>query len=495
MSQARKHFKNTTSLLAAGALSKVVMFLAIVVIVKALPVADNGVFLLAFKFGLIFSLLAELGVRGYLLREMARRVHDPESARALFGDVFNVRLALTFVVAPLVPLVMVAAGYPERLVLAAWWFFVFNVLDSYAMLFKFVLRAYERMEFDAVFSVIGRGVLLAVVGLFYWQTHTLTLGQVVIAHLSGTLVECAGLAVFLRALLPVRFINRSSFAAMREALVRSTPFAVVNVVGILYMSTGAIALSKLMGAGGDKAVAYFTTAGKLPEAALFFPMALVNAVVPFLSRNLGDTPLVRRYFDFLMRYILFGGGVLAACFLVAPEAVILLISKKEYLVATPAFRLYGVWMVASFAQYATANILICLNQERTVMRRYFVALVMNVGLNLLLVPRLGVTGAGVALAASQVTVVTLDLLFLRRMGITMAPRGVALVVGLVVVAGAVLLAWQGIVPPIVQLAAGCVAGGIYVGAVALIEDRELIRRVLRRTPSTDASAAPAETGA
>jgi O-antigen/teichoic acid export membrane protein len=77
VSNVRSHLKNVTSLLVSGAASKIIVFLATVQIIKGLSVPDNGVYQVAYSLGFIYSIFAELGVRGYLLRELSRARDDP----------------------------------------------------------------------------------------------------------------------------------------------------------------------------------------------------------------------------------------------------------------------------------------------------------------------------------------------------------------------------------------------------------------------------------
>jgi O-antigen/teichoic acid export membrane protein len=478
VSNVRRHFKNAASLLMSGAMAKVVMFLASVRIFKALTVEDNGVFQLALSYGFIFSVLSELGVRGYAVRELAKLRTEHGRAQALFGDIINVRIVLTVLVVPLSFAILWAAGYSRNVVAVSGWFLLYALLDSFALLFKFVLRAYERMEFDAVFSVIGRGLILILV-LAFGFAGRIDLFTVTLSHLVAASVECVGLIIAIKIVTRLKLFGRMDTSGMKDVLWRSMPFAVTGVLGILYLRTGTIALSKLLGAQGETAVSYFNTAARLPEALYFLPMAVVNALVPYLSRNYADVPLVRRYLTFIMRYTALAGLALTALFVFETQWLILTIAKKDYLVAAPTFRWYGVWLPLCFVHYAVNNVLICINEEVRVMQLFGLSLLANVVLNLVLIPSFGVTGAGAALAFSELTGVVLSMLILWR-------RGIRLPVGLLVqvTVFAVLMAalcWAVIGwPTPVRLLLEFGGAGLFSLAVFLREDRHLLGRLLSR---------------
>lgn len=482
MSHARLHLKNATALIFSGAMAKILIFLAMVRIFKDknISVEDNGVFQLALTFGFIFSLVTEAGVRGYLVRELARARQDVQRSRELFGNVINARILLILVVTPVSFAILSAGHYDSKVIVFSSWFLLYALCDSFALLFKFVLRAYERMEFDAVFSVIGRGIILVMI-MYFGHSGRLTLATVTISHISGTMIELAGLTIAMEKLLPLRILYPLHWGGIKEALVRSLPFAVVNIVGILYLRTGTIALSKMM---GEEAVGYFNTASKFPEAACFFPIAVVNALIPFLSRKHEDTPTIRRYFNFLLRYIGFVGIAVSVLFVFDTKWVILAMAKKEYLVEATTFRLFGLWVLLVFIQYALANFLICLNEEHVVMKGYCMALCVNIVLNLTFIHFWGISGAAAALCLSELFSTAFVAVMLHRRGIVIPLSIVLQVLAAGGIAAFVLVILQQN-SAMVRLPLAAVAGSAVVLLVAWKQDRHLIPKLLHRQTTAE----------
>lgn len=477
MSQARLHLKNATALIFSGAMAKILIFLAMVRIFKDknISVEDNGVFQLALTFGFIFSLVTEAGVRGYLVRELARARQDVQRSRELFGNVINARIMLILIVTPISFAILSAGHYDNKVICFSSWFLFYALCDSFALLFKFVLRAYERMEFDAVFSVIGRGIILVMI-MYFGHSGRLNLTTVTISHITGTVIELAGLTVAMEKLLPLRIIYPLHWDGIKEALRRSLPFAVVNIVGILYLRTGTIALSKMM---GEEAVGYFNTASKFPEAATFFPTAVVNALIPFLSRKHEDIKLIRRYFNFLLRYIGMVGIGVSVLFIFDTRWVILTMAKKDYLAEATTFRLFGCWVLLVFVQYALANLLICLNEERVVMKCYCFALGLNIVLNLVFIHFWGISGAAAALCLSELFCTLFDTVMLHRRGIVIPVRIIGQVLAAGVVPAVVLVVLQGS-SALIRLPLAAIGGSAVVLLIAWKEDRHLIPKLLHR---------------
>ncbi|AXA36121.1 MAG: hypothetical protein KatS3mg130_2053 [Candidatus Sumerlaea sp.] len=473
MSRARSHAKNMIALLASSAFARGLSLVALAISFKALSQEENGVLQFCLRAGYLFALFTEFGIRGYLVRELARVRGNHELAQDLFARVWNARLLLVLPVLLLNVVTLSLLQYDGRTVWLSVALFVYYVLDSFAILIKFAFRAYEQMWVDAVFSTLGRSLLVA--GLVsLWFSGTLTLERQALVYIASSGVEFIALGILLWRRLHLSLFVRSHVHAMMSAVRTSIPFAVVNIIGTLYLSTGTFVLSKLL---GDTAVASYNAAARLPEAAQFIPTAIVNALIPFLSRHHADRGVVGRYSQLLVRYCGYAGVALAAVFVAEPLGVIHLFAKKEYEPVAYLFRYFGLWAVLVFYQIVGANVLICLNREKVVMMRALLALITNVVLNFLLVEHYGLEGSAIALVCSEVISCGLYAWVLWREGIPMR-LSTLLEIGIVgtLMAGT-MLALPNELPSLGRMIAGLAVGGAVVGVLVIQRDGQLLRRI------------------
>ena len=482
----KRHAKNAAALRVAGALTKLLVLLIAVIANKGLSVSENGAFNFAFGLGFIFALFTEIGIRGYLLRELARRRDNPEQASEIFGDIFNTRVLLTLAATPFILIAAWVVAGSQHIVAITLWFTLYAFIDSVSMMLKFALRAYERMELDAIFSIIGRLFVLLPVAWF-WNEGALTLNRIIVSHLSGAAIDCLCLLTLFKILLPVRYFNPWNIARIKTILVKSFPFAVINLIGLLYLRTALIALGNLH---GEESCALFGAAERLPEAALFLPTAIVNALIPTLARAKNDPSLVERVFSLLFRLILMAGLYFGTVFILCPDTILLIISTPEYLSAAPALILCGVWMIGSFTQYVTANVLTCLDEEKWVMRRYTWMCVFNIIVTVALTPKWGVTGAAAALALTQTVASSIDIVRLRGLRCRVGSLDLLIAFGTVLFVGLPILLVPEIplrighldpqltakLPP---MAAGLALGAVYCAAISVWKDRHTLKKIFR----------------
>lgn len=475
VTRARRHLQNAAWLTISQAAARVLSFLALVLIQKHLSVADNGVVQLGLRLSFLMSLFTEFGVRGYVVREIARQRENRETAQQILGNVLNLRLALVLPVWMLGTAILWLAGYPRTTLVVVSLFYIFSVADSFAVLFKFVFRAYERMEFDAWFSILGRIVLVGTLWAF-WSLRIFRVSSVSAAHVFSGLAEALLLSWCVWKILGLRLRTPWDSVGVSLALRRSVPFAVINIIGTLYMSTGTIALSKML---GEEAVGYYNAAARLPEALQFLPTAFVNALIPFLSRHHEEKELVAQYYQKLVRYLGYAGVIFSCIFLFLPEWIILLVAKEDYLSAATVFRFYGVWLLLVFYQIIAANLLICLNAEKIVMARAVLALSLNVVLNVAGIRMMGLNGAALALVLTEAVSAMMYFIALARRGVGLAGQTVVrlLIAGLSVALPILLL--NRLASDTLRVAAGVVSG---IGVTLFLlwhDDRKLLEKLVR----------------
>ena len=228
----------------------------------------------------------------------------------------------------------------------------------------------------------------------------------------------------------------------------------------------------------------YSLAVKLTAVVIFVTRAFQYAWPP-LAYSIADDREARRFYALVATYyVLFAGMIVAALALLGRWALRLL--------ATPAF--FGAhealpWVALGWALYGLFLVLVVMAGRAKVTTWNFPAalggLALNAGLLVLLVPPLGIAGAGVALCGAYVAMLALMYVFTRRLFAVAFEWGrlthLVVVIGGLTVAGELLLDTAG--------AAGFVERAAVLAAIPLAllatgffaaEERARMRQLLRR---------------
>lgn len=232
---------------------------------------------------------------------------------------------------------------------------------------------------------LGKGILIVTAApllAFAWIT------------LAETLLTVAGLVVAFRSRGELLSAWVARLAVARELLKDSWPLFFSCLVMVVYLRIDQVMLGEMV---GSQAVGIYSVAVRLAEVWLFLSAAVYWSFLPGLveARAAGDEPFYRRLQQYYNLMALLAYAVAVPVMLLAGWLVPLLFGSA-YVAAAPVLAIL-IW----------ANLFIYLENARSafcnVMNWYRLHLVtvvlgagVNVGLNLVLIPRYGATGAAVA---------------------------------------------------------------------------------------------------
>jgi O-antigen/teichoic acid export membrane protein len=479
------------SALRAGgyAVGAALFFVVTVVIARYLGVDGFGQYSFVMAVASVFQLVADMGVRNVVIRDLAV---DPESVARRLAVARTLLVALSLAsMAGIVVVSLLATRDP--VVRQSFWLAGAAVMMTfYALGYSAVLRAFERMDADILGFVLHKLLLLALV-LALLRTPFGLRGVFAMNLAANT-----ALYLYYRALVSrehgVTRLSRDLGAAW-ALLAESAPLGVAEVLRRLTWQVDRIVLTAL---STPVAVGLFSTAYKFPEA--FKPLAqnLTLPLFPSFSRLAASSEEDAVAAAHRALRVLYAVGVPAAVMLaVLSDRIVRLLFGQAYQEAGRALAILAPMALLLLPTALFAYLFTALGRQRWYTRCAAAALVVNLALDLLLIPRLGFVGAAVASTASEAGLFAAFLVALRRYGgLAAGLRPLAGPLAAVVAPAAVcLLARDAALP---WVATALVAGAVaYVAALAglgvirVSEVREIISLAGASRRGRTAGASPA----
>jgi O-antigen/teichoic acid export membrane protein len=475
---AQKIARNSAATISAQLVIKLISFAFTVLIVRHLGASAFGQYAAVAAFGTMFLFIGDLGLSPYLVREVARLRDLPGSeqrARELFGAVLWLRVALSLAAVALMLLVAWLSGRPLVMLGALAINAVSMVLYGVQGTSEAVLAGYERLDITAgarvvyqiVFVTLG-GAALAV-GTGYYGLLGATLAAVVVLT---TICVRAAVSLSGRPGGPAR----ASWPALLRA---SLPFGVVAFTLGLSYKFDSVLLNIFH---GDAVTGYYNAAYGLVFSTVFLSNAINTALYPSLTRQTAADPgAAPAVYGKVIGYLLMIGLPIAVGGSFLADRIVPFLYGDGYGPAIPALRLV-IWVVplmflSEFLGYAV----IIEGRERYVARSVLISTVVNVALNLALVPRFGLMAAAVMTVLTECVLVVQYLWLLRQNTAQVPweqalfrPAAAALMMG-------VLVLMLGHLPlPLVVAAGAAVYGGLLVGLGVVGSDEWRFVRGLRR---------------
>jgi O-antigen/teichoic acid export membrane protein len=412
--------KGSLALLASFALIAVLNYVFAILMSWLLPVEQFGVLGVAQAVILLGATITAAGFPWALARWIAR-LGDRSARAAAFRSALAGNLVLGGGVA-LVTLAVAGLGlltpvslYQPVLVAAS---VTIGVLAANAVLAGTLqgltrlrdlglVRAFEvlvKAVVGAALVIVGMGALGAVVGF-----------------LVGALLATAAAAWFLR-----DFTVRGGRPVGRAVLAATGPIFVA-MSGFALLAQGDILTLKLFAPeSSDFLAGQYQVAVTLARIPFFAAMALFGAVFPYVARSLWRRDLAAGYARLALKYTFLFIAPVTVVFVVLPEPVIRVFFSEKYDRSAGPLVYAAIATLLLTVAYGLAVLLQAEGEPGRSARAVLVGVPVEIVMAALLIPRMGMTGAAVALAlAGGLVAAVLAPAAARRFALHSSPRAVA----------------------------------------------------------------------
>jgi O-antigen/teichoic acid export membrane protein len=462
--------------------SKIASIALYVVMARRLGDSAFGVFTFGMAFVTIVTTFANMGQQAILTREVARdhsRLHD------YFTNTLSLQLALSVPALALALGIHAVLGFESGARTVVLLLGIAVVAEALMSTCFAVFQAYERLGFIPIVLLAQRWTTAAV------GITALVLGGDVVAvsaiYLAGAL-GALGLALYY----VVMRVARPRFEVhVRRWLPLMKVAFPIGIAGVFATILFRIDVAMLGWYKDDAVVGQYGAAYRLLESTLFISWSIGTAVYPVFSRlSRTTTTPIAALFQAALKLALALTLPLAVGAAVLAYPLMELLYGAEFRDGASALILLAPTIILYPPTYLAAYVLISQDRQATLAWVYGSVTVVNIGLNMVLIPRFSLDGAAFATSLCETLSAAMMLGLALRAAGAIDVRAVAVgpVVASALAAGAMVLLHDQV------LAAIPVSAAVYVGALVLYErrfhphDHERVMSFLRRRTAADASA-------
>ncbi|QQG52618.1 MAG: flippase [Candidatus Falkowbacteria bacterium] len=399
----KRYFANTGWMFLGQVFYLGVSFLVGAWIARYLGPNKYGLVSYVIAFTGLFSFIGPLGVDGILNREL---VSHPEKRDELLGTSFRLKIIgsiLAFVTATVFAFI-----FNGLYSLTSWLIIMFSV--SFFFQAPNVIATFFYAQVKAKENI--KAQIIAAVASSMLKVGLILLGGDIIWLLIIYIFDYVWQAIFL-----VKFYNQQGLkirswkfeAGLAKSIWRdSWPLMLSAIASFAYLRIDQVMIGKIM---GETAVGIYAAAVKITEVFYFLPIIICGSLFPAIvnARNAD----IRAYYRRLKNlYVLIGvlGFLVALPIMLLAAPVISFIFGSQYLAAVPILQIYIWSSVGLFLGAVVNNQLMAENRTRAVFAINFTAMAVNVVLNIILIPKIGLIGSALATLAAY-SIASIWLLF------------------------------------------------------------------------------------
>jgi O-antigen/teichoic acid export membrane protein len=398
--------KNTAALYAALIVNALLSLLLFILIARMLGDVTLGKYAFALAFTMIFADFGILGFDTVIVRDVSR---DKSLAPKYLGNIAVIKAILSVTVFGLIALIINLMHYPPDTTTAVLIIGTYIILTAFANTFRFIFRAFERMEYEALVVSISRlvGVSLGVAALFAGYG----LIEIAYALLIGGILDFL-LSLFICSKKFVRLKLEVDLDFWRKVAKVALPIALIDVAAIIFVRVDTVMLSVMK---GDAVVGWYNAAYNLVLGLQPIPFIFGSALFPLMSRSFVSSPnSVAVIYEKALRYLFILGLPLTTGTMLLSDRIIPLFYGAGFTHSIVALQILAWNILLHFMYILLAVVLASIDRQNQMALAAGICAVLNVILNLILIPHFSYVGAGIATIITGTVLFALYFYFVRK---------------------------------------------------------------------------------
>jgi O-antigen/teichoic acid export membrane protein len=360
---------------------------------------EYGFYFSLFSFSILLNIILDLGITNFNNRSIAR---NPGIVSEYFSKIVPLKFVLSFVYAFIVILAGLAIGYSAVQFKILYLLIFNNFLLSFILYLRSNISGLHFFKTDSVLSVLDRFFMILICSVLLWGHITeepFRIEWFIYAQSASyllTLIIALGVVLSKSGKIKLNFNLQYGIKILRQ----SYPFALLILLMSFFNRIDSVMIERMLADGKEQAGIY-AQAFRILDAVVMFAFLFAGLLLPMFSRMLKNNeavgPLLKLSFSLL---IIPAITLVIVSFFYGDELMRLLYHEHVEVSSRIFVRLIFAFLFIS-ATYIFGTLLTANGNLKLLNILAAITVILNIGLNLILIPRFKAEGAAYASVASQ----------------------------------------------------------------------------------------------
>ena len=395
-------FKNTSWMLLANIIAKLFKFGMMIIVARELGPSLFGNFNYIIVLSAMCFILSDIGLNLLIIREFQeKKKHIP----TLIATGLSIKLLLIsmniiiacifyFFIDPLLKLPFII-------------FSSMNIIDGIKQYWITLNRAHLKQEYEGI-SFIIETTLTSILSIFIVLNST-NIIYLALAYFSGSLFS--GIYLYIKTKAIMHPISNTCMTQLIYLLKKMAPFTISIFLATAITSIDTLMIQWML---NPEAVGLYSSGLKISDTIIIIPTIFGSVLFPFLTQFQNQPQRLFKILQeslailFMMACPIFLGGIYLA------SDIIQLIFSSSYGNATTTFQYLLGASVLIFWFIPINGLLLATKLENKCIKNSSVGCLANIGLNLMLIPELGIVGAGIGTLFGRMLLLILHIITIKK---------------------------------------------------------------------------------
>lgn len=391
----------------ASVAQKVISLTYFAIVANTLKPELTGVYTTALAMTTIFVVFVDFGYTNVFIREAAKY---KEKMQELFSNIIFAKIFFAISTYIALAITLEVVGYDLEFKKLVYLSGVTMLFDSFTLTVYGALRAAGNLAYEA-YSLAGSQLLTMIFGLiFLWMG--LPLIYLMLAFALASFVNTLYAMYVAHKKCNLAFIPVYNKQILKSIFLLALPFALAGIFGRIYSYIDVLLIKEL---AGDVEAGYYSTPSKISFAFQFIPLALIASLYPKFSEyfNSNKEKLALLFHDSIKFLLIIALPISVGIYLLAQD-ILLLVFSPEFIRSADSLKILVISLTFSFLSFPIGAFLNATGKQNAQTKITGIVLVLNVILNILLIPRFGAVGAAWAALIGNIALGALGYMLIPR---------------------------------------------------------------------------------
>jgi len=398
-------FKNTFWLASAEGITRFLKLVLIIYVARILGAGEYGKFAFALSFAGVFAIFSDFGLSTVLVREFAREKEKEKE----FSSILSLKTILSLATLLLIYIgsLFITSDFLIRKVI--WILGIYVIANSFLSIVYAFFQARQKMEYQAWGKILQAIVVAA--GGFFVLFNFPSVQNLSLTYLFASLITLIfALSFFHLKIYKLKLgFNK---VIWKDFLSMSWPLALAGVFATIYSQTDSV----MMGYWGQiTQTGWYNAAYKIVRVVLIPGVLITTGFFPALSVAFKESKeKLQKIWNYFMESMIFLGVPIVVGGIALAPRVIDWVYDPSYSPSIFAFQILIIMAGISFLCYPFSQALVVSNQQKRLFWITFFGAIVNVILNLILIPKYSLYGAAFTTVVTYLLVLFLLFEFTSR---------------------------------------------------------------------------------
>lgn len=405
MSTYKKVAKNTSFILLGNIIVKILALFISINLARYLGVEQFGEYNFVITYLMFFAFIANFGLDPILIRDVAR---FPSKTNVMTSNIFVIRIFTSFFAIGLAISLLYIFNYSNTILLYISIVSAILLFQGISYLFESLFQANLKMQYSAVGLVSSKiFYAIAVFILLYFNKPLIYFFYM---YVIAEFIRMLFATFYSRKFVQLRL--NIDFTMWKYLLKQCLPFIAGYALFIIYYRIDILMLSKIQ---GNSAVGLYSAAYKITDPLLFVPGALASTMMPIMSKQYHENiSKLRNIYSLCSKYILqLMLPITIGLFLLSTE-IIELLYTDDYFYSILTLQILSLTLIFNSINSIQSSLLTASDRQKMNTISVGICCLINVALNMLLIPIHSYNGAAIATLISVILLFFIESTFIFK---------------------------------------------------------------------------------